>query len=296
MSSSSYLHSRILTRLLGCLSIGLTVACQSQPPSVNDSTVNSVSPTPTIQPSSNLPPTNTSIPASPTNKPSTVAVPSPASTATSTPDRTLTTPNRTSTTASPIAKVPTSPTPKSPSPKSPSPKSPSPKSPSPKSPSPKPPQKAVTNKSSNLYQNQQMGIKFEYPEGYTVDFSKEENTIKVWLNQDYQAIKSGKYQNTESPSHLPSHLGISVEPNPQKLPSEEWVKTNDSFLDPEQFSNIAIAGKQALAFRSSGLFELEYLVIPSDNSNQMVVISIAEGDKKYQKVLNQVTSSLEMNK
>lgn len=269
MRSSSYLHSRILTRLLGCLSIGLTVACQSQTPSVNDSTVNSVSPTPTIQPSSNLPPTNTSIPVSPTKKPSTVTVPSPIATATPTP-------NRTSTTTSPIAKVLTSPTPKSPNPKS--------------------PQKAVTNKSSNIYQNQQMGIKFEYPEGYTVDFSKEENTIKVWINQDYQAIKSGKYQNTESPSHLPSHLGIFVEPNPQKLPPEEWVKTNDSFLDPEQFSNITIAGKQALAFRSSGLFELEYLVIPSDNSNQMVVISIAEGDKKYQKVLNQVTSSLEMNK
>ncbi|MDJ0675195.1 MAG: hypothetical protein QNJ36_07435 [Calothrix sp. MO_167.B42] len=140
-----------------------------------------------------------------------------------------------------------------------------------------------------------MGIKFEYPEGYTVDFSKEENTIKVWLNKDYQAIK-GKSQNTESPSHLPSHLSISVEPNPQKLPPEEWVKTNDSFLDPEQFSNKAIAGKQALAFRSSGLFEFEYLIIPNDDGNQMVVISIAEGDKQYQKVLNKVTSSLEMTK
>ena len=137
-----------------------------------------------------------------------------------------------------------------------------------------------------------MGIKFEYPEGYTIDASKEQKTVSVWLNKDYQAIKSGKYQNTEPPSHL----NISVEPNPQKLSAEEWVKANDSFLDPEQFSNKVIAGKQALAFRSSGLFEFEYLVIPNDDGNKMVVISIAEGDKQYQKVLNKLTSSLEVTK
>ncbi len=260
MRSSSYLRLRIITRLLAWFSISLTVACQSQTSSVNDSTVNSISPSPTVQPSRqpsiNSPSTNTSIPASPTTQPNRVKVPTSTSPPTST-----------STKKAPIAKVPTKP-------------------------SPKASRKAVTQKSSNLYQNQQMGVKFEYPEGYTVDASKEQQTINVWLDKDYQAVKSGKYQNTQPPSHL----NISVEANPQKLSAEEWVKGNESFLDPEQFSNKAIAGKQGLAFRSSGLFEFEHLVIPADDGNKMIVISIAEGDKKSQKVLNKVASSLEVSK
>ncbi|MDJ0615765.1 MAG: hypothetical protein QNJ63_03290 [Calothrix sp. MO_192.B10] len=259
MRSNSYLLPWVITRVLASLSIGLTVACQSQPSSVKDSTVSPVATPESTQPSSNLPPTSASILSPTPEKPTTAPIPTP------TPKKTFT---QKPPKPEPIAQVPTAPSPKS-------------------------PQKAVTSKSTNIYQNQKLGIKFEYPEGYTVDAPKEKKEINVWLNTDYQAIKSGKYQNTEPPSHL----NISVEPNPQKLPAKEWVKANDDqFLDAEKFSNKAVAGKQALAFHSSALFDYQYIVIPTSDGNQMIVISIEQGDQKYQKALNRVTSSLEVTK
>jgi hypothetical protein len=251
MRSSSHLLSGVLTRLLACVSIGLTVACQSQP-----SPVNSPSPIST-EPSSTLPSPSTPI-TPPTTQPTTVATPTP------------------------ISEKPTS--------KKPSPPDNIVKTPI--APSPKSPQKSVTSKGTSIYQNQQLGIKFEYPAGYTIDDSKEQKVVNVWLTQDYQAVKSGKYENTEPPGHL----NISVEANPQKLPPEEWVKGNSEFLDPANFSKKAIAGKPAVGFRSSGLFDFQHLIIPSDDGSSMVVISVAEGDQKYQKVLDKVTSSLELTK
>ena len=233
MRSSKYLLPWVITRSLACLSIGLTVACQSQPSSVD----NPISPTP---------PVSKSIPASPTVQPTPATQPSPANT---------------------VAR----------------------KSPVP---SPPKPQKANKTKGTNIYQNQQLGIKFEYPPGYTVDAPKGQKLVTVWRTQDYQAIKAGKFDN----SAPPGYLNISVEPNPQKLPPEEWVKGNSEFLSPENFANKAIAGKQAVAFRSSGLFDFEHLVIPTESGNGMIVISMAEGDQKYQKVLEKVTSSLQLTK
>ena len=75
MRSSKYLLPWIITRSLACFSIGLTVACQSQPSSVD----NPVSPKPT-QPSNTILPVSKSIPASPTVQPKASKQPSPTNT------------------------------------------------------------------------------------------------------------------------------------------------------------------------------------------------------------------------
>ncbi len=271
-------------RVMLCLSVGLTVACQSQPSSVDESTTIApaspnitstpeLTPTPQVTPEQSssyitqppiLPPEafNTEQPSTSTTKPPTnrgvqttpEKVAKPAAT------------TKPQTPTTPIAKVPAKPA-------------------------------AITSKKT--YENKQLGIKFQYPGDYVVEAPEDDpqQGIAVWDSTDYKALKSGKFQNTAPPGNI----NIYVESNPDKLPITQWLEGNDNFISPTNTTPKVVAGKQGLSFRSSGLFEFENVAIPSPDGSSVIVVSVAadsgpndKQDQAYKKVFEEVISSLEV--
>ncbi|MDJ0737618.1 MAG: hypothetical protein QNJ47_26775 [Nostocaceae cyanobacterium] len=284
-------------QVIVCLGVGLTVACQSQPSSVDESiTISPASPKASVNPSPRI--TNTPE-ATPTPKPtpeqsnSYISQPPIIS-----PEAFVTEKPSTSNVKPTLRGV--QPTPEKVSkPSAPD----TTKDTTSVTPTPaiaKAPNKPAAKISQKTYENKELGIKFQYPGDYVVEAPEDDpqQGIVVWDSTDYQALKAGKYQNTSSPGNI----SIYVEPNPNKLPLSEWLKGNDNFLTPTNSTPRVVAGKQGLSFRSTGLFEFENVAVPSPDGSNVIVVSVAadsgpndKQDQAYQKVFEQVVSTLELD-
>ena len=150
----------------------------------------------------------------------------------------------------------------------------------------------------NVYRSRRLGVNFKYPKGFVIKepqktSSSSNKVLELWSLKDYQAIESGKYKNTFSPGNM----SISLENNPQGLSLVEWVTNNDELGDVvvESFDTHIVAGKEAVSFRTDGLYEFQNLVLPSSDDKNVILISLAKGDRNYHKVFEQVVSSLQVN-
>ncbi len=150
---------------------------------------------------------------------------------------------------------------------------------------------------TNVYRSRRLGVNFKYPKGFVIkepqDTSNPSNVLELWSLKDYQAIESGKFKNT----FTPGNMSISVENNPQGLSLVQWVTNNDELGDiiPESYDTHVVAGKEAMSFRTDGLYYFQNLVLPSSDGKKVILISFAQGDKSYQQVFEQVVSTLQVN-
>lgn len=221
----SITHSRIywlLSRVLFCLSLGLTIACQAEPPSVGSSP---------------------GTPAEPVASSSSTAVAQ----------------------ATPINQS--------------------------------------SKDSQNTYKSQPLGVSFEYPEGYVVDKTNEQpdtgtetlrGALEVWTLADSKAIQTNKFEGTE----LPANVSISVYRNPNRLSLQEWVKSSSNyFISPKNYTQQQVAGQEAIAFQSTGLYESENVALPSLDGQDVVVIKLAKGsgnEAVYRQVFKQILVTLQL--
>ncbi|MGB3654447.1 MAG: hypothetical protein WBA41_25005 [Rivularia sp. (in: cyanobacteria)] len=150
---------------------------------------------------------------------------------------------------------------------------------------------------TNVYRSQRLGVNFKYPKGFVIkepqDTSSSSKVLELWSLKDYQAVAEGKSKNT----HLPGNMSISLENNPQGLSLVQWVSNNDELGDiiPESYNTKVVAGKEAVSFRTEGLYEFDNIVLPSSDGKKVILISFAKGDNSYQKVFDQVVSTLQVN-
>ncbi|MEL6461450.1 MAG: hypothetical protein AAFQ91_24990 [Cyanobacteria bacterium J06621_15] len=150
---------------------------------------------------------------------------------------------------------------------------------------------------TNVYRSRRLGVNFKYPKGFVIkepsDTSNSSKVLELWSLRDYQAIESGKYKNT----FTPGNMSISVENNPQGLSLVQWVTNNDELGDiiPESYDTHIVAGQEAMSFRTDGLYNFQNLVLPSSDRKKVILISFAQGDRSYQKVFEQVVSTLQVN-
>lgn len=239
--------------LIGVCLGSLIAACQPESPPVSESTTSTATPTPDATiPNAPAPTITLKVPSdSPPTTPAPITV-----TPTPTPNPNISTPQPT---------TPTTPTPQ---------------------PSPQ-----IISKAGNIYQNPDLGIKFEYPPDYVVQVNQPQKSVDIWQSQDYQAFKAGKFDN----SAPPGNLNITVEDNPQKLPVNEWIAQNPTFDSPGNFSPKTVAGRQAVTFRSVGLLEFEHIVIPTEDGSKMIVISHPEGEE-HQQAFQRVVSTLQISR
>ncbi|MEA5596320.1 hypothetical protein [Rivularia sp. UHCC 0363] len=160
-----------------------------------------------------------------------------------------------------------------------------------------PGRKIAAASNTNVYRSQRLGVNFKYPKGFVIkepqEVSNSSKVLELWSVKDYQAIESGKFKNTFSPGNM----SISLENNPQSLSLVQWVSNNEEFGDvmPESFDTKVVAGKEAVSFRTEGLYEFQNIVLPSSDGKRIILISFAKGDKNYQNVFDQVVSSLQVN-
>lgn len=135
----------------------------------------------------------------------------------------------------------------------------------------------------NRYESKLLGFSFAYPDDFVVDDAENlttatkdalQTTLELWQRKKYQAIQAGKYSGG---TELPPNVQISVYRNNDHLPLQEWVlRRRTQFVQPGEFQTQSIAGQEALAFRSTGLYEHENVVLPTPDGTEVLVISLAE--------------------
>lgn len=154
----------------------------------------------------------------------------------------------------------------------------------------------TTQSSQTAYTNEQFGFSFAYPAGYVIDDSYEnpssrndglQKMIEVWSAADYQAIQAHQFQGSE----YPPNVNVTVYSNPQKQSLEEWVKSSDRFVATGDVSRQTLAGQDAIAFSSSGLYDNENIVLSTPDSAGIIVINLAKGGEEYPQVFEQIKST-----
>ncbi|AFY55571.1 hypothetical protein Riv7116_3096 [Rivularia sp. PCC 7116] len=160
-----------------------------------------------------------------------------------------------------------------------------------------PGRKIAAASNTNVYQSRRLGVNFKYPKGFVIkepqDTSNSSKILELWSLKDYQAIESGKFKNT----FTPGNMSISVEDNPRGLSLVQWVTNNDELGDiiPESYDTHIVAGKEAMSFRTDGLYDFQNLVLPNSDGKKVILISFAQGDRSYQTVFEKVVSTLQVN-
>lgn len=155
--------------------------------------------------------------------------------------------------------------------------------------------------SQTIYHSDRAGFRFEYPAGYVIESreipSNESNVIEaidIWTPKDYQGMNAQPSPYLESPANV----SVEVYRNSRRLPLKDWVAQTNRFVSPNNFKSLTVAGQDAIAFHSTGLYESENVVIPSPKGSDLIVISFAklgvpENDKAYQPAFEKIISTFE---
>lgn len=157
--------------------------------------------------------------------------------------------------------------------------------------------------SQNTYKNESLGIRFEYPEGFVVDDTNKQSdtesqvwrgTVEVWTQADYEAMQTNDFEGTE----LPANVSLWVYRNRDRLWLQDWVESrSDYFVSPQNYKQQQVANQDAIAFQSTGLYEVETIVLPSGDGQDMIVISLAKGtgnEAAYRQAFERIRGTLQL--
>lgn len=152
------------------------------------------------------------------------------------------------------------------------------------------------------YRNSTFRLKFNYSgQEFVIDplTTKPSSNLNLlvldfWTKKHVQRIKSGAYQGG---AEYPSNVKMKIYYNPRKLSLQNWVKQSQDFAAPKKFSNVRIAGQNAIQFESSGLYENKNIALVNPKNSQIIVVSLAQmgsgsDDSAYRRVYQQVINSL----
>lgn len=154
------------------------------------------------------------------------------------------------------------------------------------------------SRSTQAYQSRQLGFRFEYPETYTLDTSKEQqgvltlrsNAIPPAIGSDQpdpNAVPGSDqppFVTGEEPQRSPGDkISIRTFNNPQRLSAIEWAKRNEaqSYFsglqsNPRQYQ---FAGKPAVSYSwcstaiTNGSNCGDSVILPSRDGRQIIVLS-----------------------
>ncbi|MEQ8974313.1 MAG: hypothetical protein RIE73_28460 [Coleofasciculus sp. C1-SOL-03] len=157
--------------------------------------------------------------------------------------------------------------------------------------------------SQTTYKNESLGIRFEYPEGFVVDDTNKQSdtesqvwrgTVEVWTQADYEAMQTNDFEGTE----LPANVSLWVYRNRDRLWLQDWVESrSDYFVSPQNYKQQQVANQDAIAFQSTGLYEVETIVLPSGDGQDMIVISLAKGtgnEAAYRQAFERIRGTLQL--
>jgi len=151
-----------------------------------------------------------------------------------------------------------------------------------------------------VYESDRLGLSFNVPGGFTVDNSLESaeiegeydfrGQIELWSDADYEDIQAGAY---EGGTEYPPNVSVTVYNNPEQVSLQNWAEGHNRFVMIEEYSTAMVAGQEAIAFTSDGLYRSENIVFSSPNSEDIVVISYAQGGEGYEQAFQKIISTFE---
>ena len=145
-----------------------------------------------------------------------------------------------------------------------------------------------------LYQNDIYGFQFSYlPSEVTVEETIDASSVLIWLNEEYQALQSGAYEEAND-MHGPANVGIAIHDNSQQLDLRKWIDQSNSFYEPSDFQDVKVADQTAIMFKSIGLYDTEDIVFANPDDSTIVSISFPQdtvGENPYRDVFEQIINS-----
>ncbi|HEY9664258.1 MAG TPA: hypothetical protein V6C65_37925, partial [Allocoleopsis sp.] len=159
---------------------------------------------------------------------------------------------------------------------------------------------------SSRYENEAIGIRFTMPTDFVWDETQPQpnlmgitatKTLELWQQEKFKAIQAGAYAHG---TELPPNVRIAIYPNLDRLSVKDWVdRYSEQYVQPRDFQTRSIAGQTGLSFRSTGLYELETVVLPNLSGDEVIAISlatvgVANVDEPNQRAFAQVVSSFEL--
>jgi hypothetical protein len=143
------------------------------------------------------------------------------------------------------------------------------------------------------------GFSFQYPNGFVIQESTEPpsslsappiTVVDVWSQSDAAELPSLQNQGTE----LPANITVSLHPNPDQRDIQGWASSNNWFSSPTGFRNVTVAGEQAIAFQSTGLYESKNIALPTPDGEHIIVISHSQGGEEYPEAFEQIVSTFQL--
>jgi predicted lactoylglutathione lyase len=137
--------------------------------------------------------------------------------------------------------------------------------------------------SHQKYYQSENRFRFFYPSDFIVDDIQKnlaalpahtpEVVIELWQQQKYEAIKNGAYADG---TELPPNVQITVYRNLERLSLQGWIEQSERFVQASEVQRQTIAGQEALAFSSSGLYEHKNIIFSGLDGTEIIVISLAK--------------------
>ncbi len=141
----------------------------------------------------------------------------------------------------------------------------------------------------NIYTNAQFGFYFEYPNGYTLDTRNEmqpstepdtlQSSVYLWTTEDYELIRSGALegQGTE----YPPNISISVHDNSDSRSLSDWIDPTGALVaDKSVVTTASVAGQEAIAYPSSGLYELDNFLLLTPDGRHLIHLRVEYFDRE----------------
>ncbi len=155
---------------------------------------------------------------------------------------------------------------------------------------------------SGVYRSDRFGFQFAYPADQFVAKGETEfppevlarEAVQIWTLEHDRAIQAGEY---EGGTEYPANVSVTVQPNPDRLSATDWIAQSDWFTDVRDIQEQTVAGQRAIAFRSSGLYDMEQVLVPTPNGKHWVLITLnqvgdGDSDARYRQVYDRAIASL----
>lgn len=155
---------------------------------------------------------------------------------------------------------------------------------------------------SGLYRSDRFGFQFAYPADQFVAKGETEfppevvarEAVQIWTIEHDRAIQAGEY---DGGTEYPANVSVTVQPNPDKLSATDWIAQSDWFTDVRDIQEQTVAGQRAIAFRSSGLYDMEQVLVPTPDGKHWVLITLnqvdgGESDALYRQAYDRAIASL----
>ncbi|MBD2664264.1 hypothetical protein H6G73_07280 [Richelia sinica FACHB-800] len=162
--------------------------------------------------------------------------------------------------------------------------------------------KKLAYHSQGTYKSDRFRFQFNYsPKDFVVNYqtsrrSSDVNlaTVDIWTKQHAQRIKAGVY---EGGTEYPANVQVNVYKNSQRFPLLTWIQQSQQFPADRQFKTVKIAGRNAIQFQASGLYENTHIAVINPKNSQIIIVTLSQigsgnNDAIYRKAYEQVLKSL----